>query len=162
LEINLHLGAPATITVCQPQCHCADQFVYRASTFSHRRPMSITGIGYPQVFRLGSASKTLIRSRVVATLACVGMHDWRLGIEISVSHLGLHFLVLPAGVQLRLSAFFCATFTHLDGASVKRDSGAHRACRTDRDVRKIPRAVTGPLGSDTQSVGQWQHISSPP
>jgi hypothetical protein len=53
--------------------------------------MSITGIGYPQVFRLGSASKTLIRSRVVATLAYVGMHDGRLGIEISISHLGFAF-----------------------------------------------------------------------
>jgi hypothetical protein len=124
--------------------------------------MSVTGIGYPQVFRLGSASKTLIRSRVVATLACVGMHDGKLGIEISISHLGLHFLVLPAGVQLRLSAFFCATFTHLDGASVKQDFDAHRACRTDRDAGRNPRTVTGPLGSDTQSVDQWQHISSPP
>jgi hypothetical protein len=142
--------------------HCADQFVYRASTFSHRRPMSITGIGYPQVLGLGSASNTLIRSRVVATLACVGMHDGRLGIEISISHPELH-LVLPAGTQLKLSAFSRPTFTQLDGASVKQDSGAHRACRTDRDLGRVPQTVTcRPLRSDTQSVGQWQRLLSPP
>jgi hypothetical protein len=110
--------------------------------------MSITGIGYPQVLRLGSASKTLIRSRVVATLACVGMHDGRLGIGIPISHLELR-LIPSAGTQLELSAFSSATFTRLDGASVKQDSGAHRACRTDRNAGSTPRTVTGPLRSDT-------------